>query len=48
MRIVYVSYMHPAVASGGAQQVAFELFGARPTELLTQCGNSLKDRGSRA
>ncbi len=28
MRIVYVSYMHPAVAPGGAQQVAYELFEA--------------------
>jgi glycosyltransferase involved in cell wall biosynthesis len=28
MRIVYVSYMHPAVAPGGAQQVAYELFQA--------------------
>jgi hypothetical protein len=28
MRIVYVSYLHPAVAPGGAQQVAFELFEA--------------------
>ena len=28
MRIVYVSYMHPAVAPGGAQQVAYELFRA--------------------
>jgi len=28
MRIVFVSYMHPAVAPGGAQQVAFELFQA--------------------
>ena len=26
MRIVYVSYLHPAVAPGGAQQVAYELF----------------------
>jgi glycosyltransferase involved in cell wall biosynthesis len=28
MRIVYVSYLHPAVAPGGAQQVAYELFQA--------------------
>jgi len=28
MRIVHVSYMHPAVAPGGAQQVAYELFQA--------------------
>jgi glycosyltransferase involved in cell wall biosynthesis len=28
MRIVYVSYMHPAVAPGGAQQVAYEMFQA--------------------
>ncbi len=28
MRILYVSYMHPAVAPGGAQQVAYELFRA--------------------
>ena len=28
MRIVYVSYLHPAVAPGGEQQVAFELFQA--------------------
>ena len=28
MRILYVSYMHPSVAPGGAQQVAFELFRA--------------------
>jgi glycosyltransferase involved in cell wall biosynthesis len=28
MRIVYVSYLHPAVAPGGEQQVAYELFQA--------------------
>jgi len=28
MKIVYVSYLHPAVAPGGAQQVAFEMFQA--------------------
>src|SRR5882724_4597013 len=28
MRIVHVSYMHPSVAPGGAQQVAYELFQA--------------------
>jgi glycosyltransferase involved in cell wall biosynthesis len=28
MRIVYVSYLHPAVAPGGGQQVAYELFKA--------------------
>jgi glycosyltransferase involved in cell wall biosynthesis len=28
MRIVYVSYLHPEVAPGGAQQVAFEMFQA--------------------
>jgi len=28
MRIVYVSYLHPAVAPGGGQQVAYELFQA--------------------
>ena len=28
MRIVYVSYLHPTVAPGGAQQVAYELFQA--------------------
>ncbi len=28
MRVLYVSYMHPAVAAGGAQQVAYELFRA--------------------
>ena len=28
MRIVFVSYMHPTVAPGGAQQVAYELFQA--------------------
>ena len=28
MRILFVSYMHPAVAPGGAQQVAYELFRA--------------------
>ena len=28
MRILYVSYMHPAVAPGGAQQVAYEMFQA--------------------
>ena len=28
MRIVYVSYMHPVVGPGGAQQIAFELFTA--------------------
>ena len=32
MRIVYVSYMHPAVAPGGAQQVAYELFQASLAE----------------
>ncbi len=26
MRIVYVSYMHPAIATGGVQQLAYELF----------------------
>ena len=28
MRIVYISYLHPAVAPGGEQQLAFELFQA--------------------
>lgn len=28
MRILYVSYLHPAIAPGGAQQVAYELFRA--------------------
>jgi glycosyltransferase involved in cell wall biosynthesis len=28
MKIVYVSYLHPHVAPGGAQQVAFEMFQA--------------------
>jgi glycosyltransferase involved in cell wall biosynthesis len=28
MRILYVSYMHPSVAPGGAQQVAYEMFQA--------------------
>jgi glycosyltransferase involved in cell wall biosynthesis len=28
MRILFVSYMHPAVAPGGAQQVAFEMYEA--------------------
>jgi glycosyltransferase involved in cell wall biosynthesis len=28
MKIVYVSYLHPSVAPGGAQQVAFEMFQA--------------------
>lgn len=28
MRIVYISYLHPAVTPGGAQQLAFELFEA--------------------
>ncbi len=28
MKIVYMSYLHPAVAPGGAQQVAFEMFQA--------------------
>jgi glycosyltransferase involved in cell wall biosynthesis len=28
MRILYVSYMHPSVTPGGAQQVAYELFQA--------------------
>ena len=28
MRIVYVSYLHPAVAPGGEQQIAYELFQA--------------------
>ena len=28
MRIVFLSYLHPAVAPGGAQQVAYELFQA--------------------
>jgi glycosyltransferase involved in cell wall biosynthesis len=28
MRVVYVSYLHPAVAPGGAQQVAYEMFQA--------------------
>lgn len=28
MRIVYISYLHPTVAPGGEQQVAFELFQA--------------------
>jgi hypothetical protein len=28
LRVVYVSYMHPAVAPGGAQQVAYEMFEA--------------------
>ena len=28
MRIVYVSYLHPAIAPGGAQQVAHELYQA--------------------
>ena len=32
MRIVYVSYMHPEVAPGGAQQVAYELFRASLAE----------------
>jgi glycosyltransferase involved in cell wall biosynthesis len=28
MRVLFLSYLHPAVAPGGAQQVAFELFQA--------------------
>lgn len=28
MKIVYISYLHPAIAPGGAQQVAFEMFQA--------------------
>ncbi len=28
MRIVYVSYMHPAIVAGGVQQLAYELFEA--------------------
>jgi glycosyltransferase involved in cell wall biosynthesis len=28
MKIVYISYLHPAVSPGGAQQVAFEMFKA--------------------
>ena len=28
MRILYISYLHPSVTPGGAQQVAFELFQA--------------------
>jgi glycosyltransferase involved in cell wall biosynthesis len=28
MKVVYVSYLHPAVAPGGAQQVAYEMFQA--------------------
>ena len=28
MRIVFVSYMHPLVAPGGAQQIAYELYQA--------------------
>jgi glycosyltransferase involved in cell wall biosynthesis len=28
MKIVYVSYLHPSVAPGGAQQVAYEMFQA--------------------
>jgi glycosyltransferase involved in cell wall biosynthesis len=28
MRIVHISYLHPAVVSGGQQQIAFELFQA--------------------
>lgn len=28
MKIVYVSYLHPSIAPGGAQQVAYEMFQA--------------------
>src|SRR6202034_2810493 len=28
MRIIYVSYLHPSIAPGGEQQVAYELFKA--------------------
>lgn len=28
MRVLYISYLHPSVAPGGAQQVAYELFQA--------------------
>ena len=28
MKVIYVSYLHPSVAPGGAQQVAFEMFQA--------------------
>ncbi len=32
MRVVYVSYLHPTIAPGGAQQVAYELFRASLAE----------------